>query len=213
MKNMFDLNIGENIEIEGISYKIILKKEFYCNNSKGMRYIIKNSFDQFILDIKREFALNYSMFIYSFVEKIKYNTTFISILGTNTLGYKNPNISSNNIYKKVKIKNQKYDLVKHIVPKEELPEDYKQKEYRQDGYGNWYFFTKRYLPSTKKFKDTKYDFWEYQQNNIRLLIEVDSYKKEDIKIYKGKEITLNNISLYTSQIIDKRDNKLTYSTY
>jgi hypothetical protein len=196
MKKLITTQVGDMLQLDGRSYTITQKDECYINGIKAYRLSLFNELESIMIEIKREFALNYQIFRYSLVESIKYNPIFLSILGTNTLGYKNPKLSNSNIYKKVKIKNEKYDLFKHIVAEDELPEDYQDRGYYKDENGNYYFFTKRYSPQLKEISNEKRLSWEYKQdNNLRLLIETKDSKNSNIFIYKGREILKSEITL------------------
>jgi hypothetical protein len=196
MKKLMSCQVGDIIYLDGKNYTVTQKKECFINDTKAFRISLFNELESILIEIKRELALNYQIFKYSLVESVKYNPVFISILGTNTLGYNNPKLSKSNIYKKVKIKKERYDLFKHIVEKDELPEDYKNKGYYKDENGSYYFFTKRYSPQLKKFSNENRLSWEYKQdNNLRLMIETKDSKNSNIFIYKGKEILNSEITI------------------
>ncbi len=195
MKKLLDLKIYDEIFVKDKAFIISKKDIFFQSNSKAVRYTISNKKETFLLEIKREFALNYQIFLYKKIDTFAYDFTFISILGTNTLGYKNNKVSKNNIFTKINIKNQKYDLVKHIVEESDLPENYLAKGYHLDEYGNWYFYTKRYEPTTIKIDNQKEQVWEYKQDgNIRLLITTNIDKKANISIFKGEELWQSEVT-------------------
>ncbi len=195
MKTIFNLNVEDKIFVKNKAYLITKKDNFLQNNSKAVSYTITNKKEVLVVEIKREFTLNYQIFLYKKVETLPFEVSFLSILGTNTLGFKNKKVSKNNIYTKINLKSQKYDLVKHIVDKEELPEDYLSKGYHLDEYGEWYFYTKRYEPTIRVTKQTKEQVWEYKQNgNIRLLISTDLNQKSKIDIFKGEELWQSDVT-------------------
>jgi len=196
MRHILSADIGSELVVENRCYTITGKKEFMVNNTKAYRVTLYNEYENIFLEIKRELALNYQIFKYSLIESIKNNQNFLSILGTNTLGYNNPKLSQNNIYKKVRVKKENYTLIKHIVTEDELPEDYQSKGYYHDENGYYYFFTKKYSPLIKEFEKTKVKVWEYKQNNnLRLLVETQEGKNSKIFIYKGKELKNSEVTL------------------
>jgi hypothetical protein len=204
MKKLLSCQVGDIIYLDGKHYTVTQKNECFINDMKAFRISLFSELESILIEIKREFALNYQIFRYSLVESIKYNPVFLSILGTNTLGYNNPKLSKSNIYKKVKIKKERYDLFKHIVEKDELPKDYKNKGYYKDENGNYYFFTKRYSPQLKKFSDGNRLSWEYKQdNNLRLMIETKDSKNSNIFIYKGREILSSEITVINHDKVSK----------
>jgi len=199
LKSLYRSLVGDIISVEGQTYTLKKKEEFFLNDSKALKLSLYNHHECIFIEIKKEYALNYQIFKYKLVETLDPNPQFLTILGTNTLGYKNKKISKSDIFKKVKLKKERYDLFKHIVSKDELPEDYESKGYYHDENGNYYFFTKRYSPQIKKTDFEKKLSWEYKQdNNIRLLIETDFSKRSKIHIYKGKELKPTQIRPYNS---------------
>ena len=208
MKTLLELNVGSEIFVKNKAYMIIQKEKFFQNNAPAVRYTISNKREKKFLEIKREFALNYQIFLYELIESFAYDFSFLSILGTNTLGYKNPKISKNNIYTKVNLKNQKYDLIKHIVDKDDLPKDYLEKGYHQDEYGEWYFYTKRYKPTIREFDGKKLYLWEYKQNgNIRLQITTNYIEKSNILIFKGEELWQSEVTTLPLSKISQQPQK------
>lgn len=204
MKSLYGCSVGDLVSIEGFLYTVSKREELFINNSKALRLTLSNERESFFVEIKKEFALNYQIFKYFLVESLPANPQFLSVLGTNTLGYKNEKISKSNIFKKVKLKKEKYDLFKHIVSEDELPEDYQSKGYYKDENGYYYFFTKRYSPQIKKSKNKNMLSWEYKQdNNIRLLIETEKQKNSKINIYKGKELKKEEIAILNPNSLEK----------
>ena len=196
MKRLLKLNLGDEIFIKNTPFVVKSSQSFIQKGALAKSYLLKNKNTYFTLEIKKEFALNYQIFLYELVEKLSYNLSFISILGTNTLGFNNPKISSTTTYSKVNLRSQKYDLIKHIVTEDDLPTDYKTKGYHKDENGNWYFFTKKYSPLVRKTKDESKYIWEYKQNNnTRLLITTKVDKNDYIYIYKGEELWQSEVSL------------------
>jgi len=199
LKSFHDYMIGDTIKVEGKTYTLTKKEEFYINGIKAFKLTLFSETQTIFLEIKRELALNYQIFKYSLLESIQNSGHFLSILGTNTLGYKNEKLSKSNVFKKVKIKKERYDLFKHIVTEDELPEDYQQKGYYKDENGNFYFFAKRYSPAIKELNSEKRLSWEYKQdNNLRLLIETKKEPNSMIYLYKGKELKPSEISVISN---------------
>jgi len=199
MKRLLKFKLGDEIYIKNRAFIVKSTQSFIQKGALAKSYLLKNKDSYFTLEIKKEFALNYQIFLYELVEKLSYNRSFISILGTNTLGFNNPKISPSTTYSKINLKDQKYDLVKHIVTEDELPFDYIAKGYHRDENGNWYFFTKKYSPLVRKTKDESRYIWEYKQNNnTRLLITTNADKNDYIYIYKGKELWQSEVSLSKS---------------
>ena len=199
MNKLLKLKVGDEIYIKNTPFIVKSPQSFIQKGALAKSYLLKNKDSYFKLEIKKEFALNYQIFLYELVEKITYNKSFISILGTNTLGFNNPKISSSTVFSKVNLRAQKYDLIKHIVCEDELPLDHTAKGYHKDENGNWYFFTKKYSPLVRKTKDESRYIWEYKQdNNIRLQITTEADKSNYIYIYKGKELWQSEVSFSKS---------------
>jgi len=203
VKKLINSFIGDIIEVENKEYTLTKKEEYLLNNTKAFRFTLFSDTNSIVIEIKREFALNYQIFKYSLIDSIAFSNNFISILGTNTLGYKNPKLSPSNIYKKVKLKKERYDLFKHIVSEDELPEDWEKEGYYKDENGNYYFFTKRYSPQIKKLSYEKRLSWEYKQdNNLRLMIETKGDKNSKIYIYKGKELRKSDLFVKSYRVLE-----------
>lgn len=201
MFNPLSFYQGDKAIIEQEEFTLQNRFEFILNNKTAVRYIFKNSHKTIIIEVKRELALNYQLFLYECIEELKYNNQFISILGTNTLSYDNKNLSIKPIYQKVNIKNEPFELIKHIIDEEELPLEYEKLGYYKDENDLWYFFTKKYSSTKRTYHSLEKESWEYKQdNNIRLFIEACQID-DSIEIYKGKEIKksdIKNISLQKS---------------
>jgi len=203
LKKLLNSYIGDIVEVENKEYTLTKKEEYLLNGNKAFRFTLFSDTQTIILEIKREFALNYQIFKYSLIDSFEYNNNFISILGTNTLGYNNPKLSKTSIYKKVKLKKERYDLYKHIVSEDDLPEDYQSQGYHKDANGYYYFFTKKYSPQIKKSAYEKRLSWEYKQdNNIRLMIETKGDKNSKIFIYKGKELRNSDLEVRSLRVLE-----------
>lgn len=198
MFNPLSFYKGDKATIEKKQYYLKDRLEFTTNSKTAVKYVFENSSKTLIVEVKKELALNYQLFLYECIEELKYNNQFLSILGTNTLSYDNTILSNEPIYQKVKIKNESYELIKHIVEEDELPTNHEQLGYYQDENSNWYFFTKKYSSIKRTYDKEDKDSWEYKQdNNLRLFIEA-SKDSDLIQVYKGKEIKKSDIKNISS---------------
>ena len=171
-----------------------------AQNSLACRYKLFNKKDNKViwLEVKKDRALNYQLFYYEKVQHMDYDPSFLALVGTQTIGYNNPNETLTNqmVYNRIPKKGEVVMPIKHLVTEDELPENPKENGYYKDANGNWYFMTKRSNGTLKKFDDSlKIRSWEYKYKQNRLLIEMQDQNNflTNITIYEGKEIARRDL--------------------
>ncbi len=203
MFNPLSLKKNEYIELK-ISQ--IREKELYiCNNivnftdsqnSYAAKYQLLRTTDnkEIYLEVKKDRALNYQLFYYEIVQEMEFNPTFISLIGTSSIGYNKPDEkhAPQVVYNRIPKKGELTMPIKHIVEEAELPNNPEKNGYFKDGNGNWYFMTKKSEGNLKKFNNNiKTRSWEYKHKQNRLLIEMEN--QEFITIYEGREIARRDL--------------------
>jgi len=171
-----------------------------AQNSLACRYKLFNKTEnkEIWLEVKKDRALNYQLFCYEQVKHMDYDPSFLALVGTQTIGYNNPNekVTTQMVYNRIPKKGEVIMPIKHLVSDDELPENPKEHGYHKDANGNWYFMTKRSNGTLKKFDDTlKIRSWEYKHKQNRLLIEMQDQNSllTNITIYEGKEIARRDL--------------------
>jgi hypothetical protein len=171
-----------------------------AQNSLACRYKLfdKKENKEIWLEVKKDRALNYQLFYYEKVKYMDYDPSFLALVGTQTIGYSNPNedISDQTVYNRIPKKGEVVMPIKHLVSEDELPQNPKEHGYYKDANGNWYFMTKRSNGTLKKFDNSlKIRSWEYKHKQNRLLIEMQDQNSllTNITIYEGKEIARRDL--------------------
>jgi hypothetical protein len=194
MSNPLSMARDDLVVISNNIYHLKDILEFTLNGKKAFRYIFENNYRDILVEVKKELTLNYQIFLYKSIDIVDYSSQFISMLGANTISYPNSLVSNRPIFKRVNMRGELYEVIKHIVDEEELPEDFQDLNYHVDENGVYYFLTRKYN-STKRLycSNNLTESWEYKQDgNIRLLIESHPNSNR-VLIYKGEEIRKSEI--------------------
>jgi len=161
---------------------------------------------QISLDVTKDQKHDFHFMSYELVEKKSFNASFLSILGTTTLGYSDPSVDKQNhtLYQYLPHKKEKIEVVKYIADPEELGSNLQAYGYNKDANGQWYCLVSISHGNVKHFSKTqKRRSWEYEANQEnRLLIEINeslSIKHRNIYIYQGFKLQRRDIHLIQAE--------------
>jgi hypothetical protein len=167
------------------------------------------------LEVCKDRSHNFHIYAYSPVETKPFNISFLSVLGTDSIGFvenREKEEVDATIYRRILHSDEKLDIYKYYCDEEELERSPYDLGYSRDGSGRWYMLMSRSQGVRKHFFNNETRrCWEYESDaHIRLLIELNESSKEDEKrfyIYKGEAIKRDQIQI----VEEKRYQKSLFS--
>ena len=176
----------------------------HTNAATIARYHLQNmdNLQTYILEVTKDKALNFHIHCYQLLEQKPYNHAFISILGTESIGYqlKTEEQPQFTIYHRILHKNENLNIYKYIADADDFDRSPEYYGYNQDANGNWYLLMQKSDGIVKNFTHNQPKrSWEYKQtDDQRLLIELEEsgQKKEKyFDIFHGKRLKRKDIKL------------------
>jgi len=189
-----------------------MDKYFICKNIENITHLHKSNTvryhlqdmdnnQNYILELHKDKNQNFHIHYYKLLEQKPYSHVFISILGTQSIGYqlKTDKNEHFGIYNIVTNKNEKLTTYKYIADIDDLEKHPSFYGYKKDANNNWYILMQKSKGILKNFTNNQIKrSWTYQQATNTLLIEIDEKSKQEKKyfdIFHGKALKRTEIKL------------------